>query len=66
MEFQLSPDAMLDNLILFSPNLYESLLHDGIFTETILDEKDTLKMLQPWSGYGDIRQKYPLVPLAPP
>jgi hypothetical protein len=56
---ELLPENNISRISFFDPNMYNNLLDAGIFSEGLLNSLETTKYLVPWSGYGEIDQKYP-------
>lgn len=56
---ELSPDTPITLVSYFDPDRYDELLEGEMFSMGFLGKEETLKYLQPWSGYGSIEEKYP-------
>ena len=60
LEFVLTPDIEVKCLASFDPAIYEEILDAGMLSMGHLNAEETLKMMYPWGGYGNLDEKYPL------
>jgi hypothetical protein len=56
---KLKPGNNTRLITFFDPNTYDKLLEAGIFSMGFLNGSQTLKYMRPWTGYGEIEEKYP-------
>jgi hypothetical protein len=58
-QYEMSPETAVDCLNLFDPTLYEEMMEVGLFSMGHYNAKETLRVMYPWDGYGNIDEKYP-------
>ena len=62
LKSKITPERKLDLFYYFDPNLYLQLAETGMFGHGAnITPQKALMLLQPWSGYGVIGEKYPPV-----
>ncbi len=57
--YEITPDVQVDCVDVFDPVLYEKLLDAKLLSGGHLNAEETLKVMYPWNGYGDLEEKYP-------
>ena len=57
---ELKPETQIDNVMFFDPSQYEALLDAGMFSLGERDANKTREIMQPWKGYGNIQELYPM------
>jgi hypothetical protein len=57
--YEITPDVQVDCIDVFDPVLYEKLLDAKLLSGGHLNAEETLKVMYPWNGYGDLEEKYP-------
>ena len=60
MELTITPNIEVECLGLFDSAMYEEILDAGMLSMGHLNAEETLKMMYPWGGYGNLDEKYPL------
>jgi hypothetical protein len=58
-EFIIDPEIQVHCLVLFDPFFYEEMLEAGLFSMGHYNAEETLRVLYPWDGYGNLDEKYP-------
>lgn len=56
---EIAPDTSMDCLKIFDPSLYEAMLEAKFFSNGYYNAEETLKVMYPWDGYGNLDEKYP-------
>jgi len=59
LEFEISPEINVGCLALFDPAIFEEMLDAGMFSMGHYDAEETLRVMYPWDGYGNLDEKYP-------
>lgn len=59
LEYEIHPDIEIECLDLFDPSLYEEMMEVGLFSMGHYNAEETLKVMYPWDGYGNLDEKYP-------
>lgn len=57
--YEITPDVPIDCIYVFDPTLYEELLDAKLLSSGHYNAEETLKVMYPWDGYGDLDEKYP-------
>ncbi len=57
--YEITPDVSIGCIDMFNPILYEKLLDAKLLSSGHFNAEETLKVMYPWSGYGDLDEKYP-------
>lgn len=57
--YEIIPDISVDCVNIFDATLYEKLLDAKLLSGGHYNAEETLKVMYPWSGYGDLGKKYP-------
>ncbi len=57
--YEITPDVLVDCINTFDPALYEKMLDAKLLSGGHLNAEETLKVMYPWDGYGDLDEKYP-------
>jgi hypothetical protein len=55
---EISPEISINEFNFFDPNVFDYLLERGIFTSGIFTKEETLELMVPWNGYGNIKEIY--------
>ena len=58
-EMEITPNTQVECLVLFEPAYYMTMLDAGMFSMGHYDAEETLKVMYPWDGYGNLDEKYP-------
>jgi hypothetical protein len=58
-QFELTPNTQIDCLRLFDPSLYAKMLDAKLISGGHYNAEETLKVMYPWNGYGNLELKYP-------
>jgi hypothetical protein len=56
---EITQENKITRVDFFDPNFFDYLSEAGTFSEGFLDSIQTKKYMVPWSGYGELDQKYP-------
>jgi len=56
---EIIPENKITRVGFFDPSYFDYLLEAGTFSEGFLDSVQTKEYMVPWTGYGDIEEKYP-------
>lgn len=56
---EITPNTQLDCVQLFNPLLYEKMLEAKLFSAGYYNAEETLRVMYPWDGYGNLDEKYP-------
>lgn len=56
---EITPDTQIDCIQSFDPLLYEEMLDAGLFSNSGYSAEETLRVMYPWDGYGNLDEKYP-------
>jgi hypothetical protein len=56
---KITPDTPIDCIEIFDPSLYEKMLQAGFFSGGGYNAEETLRVWYPWTGYGNLDEKYP-------
>lgn len=56
---EITSDTNIDCIQIFDPLLYEDMLEAGLFSSGYYDAEETLRVMYPWDGYGNLDEKYP-------
>jgi hypothetical protein len=56
---EIMPDTSLDCIEIFDPSFYEAMLEAKFFSNGYYDAEETLRVMYPWDGYGNLDEKYP-------
>lgn len=59
-DLDLQQSDEVQSLAIFDHNLYIDLLDAGMFSNGFFNARQTQEVMYPWSGYGDIDDKYPI------
>ena len=59
LQYEMTPDVQVDCIDLFDPALYEEIMEVGLFSMGHYNAEETLRVMYPWDGYGNIAEKYP-------
>ena len=59
VEFEIMPEVLVECLILFDPTFFIELMDAGMFSMGHYNAEETLRVMYPWSGYGNLDNKYP-------
>lgn len=59
-DMDITEETPITGLVLFDPALYQAILGTGIFSDGNFTAEQTMKIMYPWNGYGNIDEKYPL------
>lgn len=57
--YEITSDASVGCVYMFDPDLYEELLDAKLLSSGHFNAEETLKVMYPWNGYGDLNEKYP-------
>ena len=58
-EYEITPEVEVDCLNFFDPTLYVELMDMGVFSGGHYNAEETLRVMYPWDGYGNVDEKYP-------
>jgi hypothetical protein len=58
-DLEITADTSIDCIKIFNPLLYEEMLEAGFFSAGYYNAEETLKVMYPWDGYGNLDEKYP-------
>ncbi len=58
-KLEMTPDTQIDCVQLFDPSMYEKMLEAKLFSAGYYNAEETLKVMYPWNGYGNLDEKYP-------
>jgi hypothetical protein len=56
---EVSPEIELGSMEFFDPAIYPQLLEAGLFSMGHLNAEETLALMKPWVGYGDLKMYEP-------
>lgn len=56
---EITPDTQIDCIEIFYPALYYEMLDIGSFSAGYYNAEETLRVMYPWDGYGNLDEKYP-------
>lgn len=56
---EITPDTQIDCIQLFDPSLYNKMLDAKRFSAGYYNAEETLRVMYPWDGYGNLDEKYP-------
>jgi hypothetical protein len=56
---EIAPDTSIDCIKIFDPELYEEMLEAKFFSAGYYNAEETLRVMYPWDGYGNLDEKYP-------
>ena len=56
--YVITSDTKVDCIDIFGPALYEELLDATLLSGGYFNAEETLKVMYPWNGYGDLDEKY--------
>ena len=59
LQYKITPEVEIECLHLFEPSLYEEIMDTGSFSMGYYSAEETLRVMYPWDGYGNIAEKYP-------
>jgi len=59
LKHEISPDIEIICLNLFDAIMYGDLMDIGFFSSGHYNAEETLKVMYPWDGYGNLDEKYP-------
>lgn len=59
IETNISPDIKIRCLEIFDTKMYGDLMEVGLFSMGFYNTEETLKVMYPWDGYGNLDEKYP-------
>ena len=59
LEFEVNPKIELRCLSIFDPRILEEMMDAGMFSMGHYNAEETLKVMYPWNGYGNLDEKYP-------
>jgi len=59
LQYEISQSTEIDCFTLFDPNLYEKMLEAKRFSNGYYNAEETLRVMYPWNGYGNLDEKYP-------
>ena len=55
----IAPENKITRIDYYNISAYDQILDAGMFSEGHLNKEESIKNMIPWSGYGEIDQKYP-------
>jgi hypothetical protein len=58
-QYEISSETKVECLDLFEPSLYEEMMEAGLFSMGHYNAEETLRVMYPWEGYGNLNEKYP-------
>ena len=58
LQGNIHPDIEIGTIAFFDPDSFSLILESGVFSALVLDLRETLEIVYPWDGYGDIEEKY--------
>lgn len=58
-DINVEAENTINLLIVFASENYEELLEEGVFFLSAYKKDDTLRIMYPWDGYGNLDEKYP-------
>lgn len=58
-ESEINENSNISCITYYDQNLYDDLLASSQFSQGFYSKEETLQIMTPWSGYGDIEEKYP-------
>ena len=58
-KYEMSPETKVECLNVFEPSLYEEMMEVGLFSMGHYNAEETLRVMYPWDGYGNLDEKYP-------
>jgi len=58
-QYEITPDDPVGCIDLFDPTLYEKLLDATLLSGGHYNAEESLKVMYPWDGYGNLDEKYP-------
>ena len=58
-KLEINSDTSIDCLKIFDPSLYEEMLEAKFFSAGYYNAEETLRVMYPWDGYGNLDEKYP-------
>jgi hypothetical protein len=56
---EINPDTQIDCVQSFDPSLFEKMLEAKLFSGGYYNAEETLRVMYPWDGYGNLDEKYP-------
>ena len=56
---EIAPEIPIDCLVYFDPEFYDERLEAGLVSMGHLNAEETLEAMRPWTGYGNLNEKYP-------
>ena len=56
---KLNENSSITGLFLYPSNLYNELMDEGFFSMGLYNRNESLSIMYPWDGYGNIAEKYP-------
>lgn len=56
---EINSDTQISCLEIFDPQLYEAMLEAKFFSNGYYNAEETLRVMYPWDGYGNLDEKYP-------
>ena len=59
MQYEIGPETKVGCLDLFDPDLYQEMLEAKAFSNGYYNAEETLRVMYPWDGYGNLDEKYP-------
>jgi hypothetical protein len=59
VEFEINQQIEVQCLSLFDPAIFEELLDAGMFSMGHYNAEETMRVIYPWAGYGNLDEKYP-------
>jgi hypothetical protein len=59
LEPSIADEIEVECVSIFDPNIYDDLLHAGLFSQSYFSGPETEKIMYSWEGYGEIDEKYP-------
>jgi hypothetical protein len=62
LAYELTSEVGIKCLDLFDPSLYEEMMEVGLFSMGHYNAEETLRVMYPWDGYGNLEEKYPPQP----
>ncbi len=57
-QYEITPDDLVGCIDLFDPAIYEKLLDAKLLSGGHYNAEETLKVMYPWDGYGNLDEKY--------
>ncbi|MCL4275402.1 MAG: hypothetical protein KJZ77_16135 [Anaerolineales bacterium] len=58
-QLEINSDTQISCLEIFDPLLYKEMLEAKFFSNGYYNTEETLRVMYPWDGYGNLDEKYP-------